>query len=76
MEFDSDIKIIFPICNHSLINKLIYCLGITIGEGEDEYGSCGEHKNKETYYGEWETLSIKDTNNQTILTYSYGGAGC
>lgn len=76
MEFGSEIKIIFPICNHSLINKLIYCLGITIGEGEDEYGSCGEHKNKETYYGEWETLSIKDTNNQTILTYSYGGAGC
>ena len=76
MEFDSEIKIIFPKCNHNLINKLIYCLGITIGEGEDEYGSCGEHKNKETYYGEWETFSIKDTNNQTILTYSYGGAGC
>ena len=76
MEFDSEIKIIFPKCNHSLINNLLYCLGIIIGEGEDDYGSCGEHKNKETYYGEWETFSIKDTNNQTILTYSFSGAGC
>ena len=74
MEFDSELKIIFPTCNHSLINNLLYCLGITVGN--DEYGSCGEHKNKETYDGEWETLTIKDTNNQTILTYSYSAAGC
>ena len=76
MEFDSEIKIIFPKCDHSLINNLLYCLGIASGEDKDEYGSCGEHKNKETYYGEWETFSLRDTNNQTILTYSYGGAGC
>jgi hypothetical protein len=74
MEFDSELKIIFPTCNHSLINNLLYCLGITLGN--DEYGSCGEHKNKETYDGEWETFTIKDTNNQTILTYSYSAAGC
>ena len=74
MEFDSEIKIIFPKCNHNLINNLLYCLGITLGN--DEYGSCGEHKNKETYDGEWETFTIKDTNNQTILTYSYSAAGC
>ena len=57
-----------------LINNLLYCLGINIVD--DEYGSCGEHKNKETYYGEWETLTLKDTNNQTILTYSLSAAGC
>ena len=74
MEFDSKIKVIFPKCDHSLINNLLYCLGINIVD--DEYGSCGEHKNKETYYGEWETLTIKDTNNQTILTYSLSAAGC
>ncbi len=74
MEFDSEIKIIFPMCNHSLINNLLYCLGITVGD--DEYGSCGEHKNKETYSGEWENLTIKDTNNQTVLIYSYSAAGC
>ena len=74
MEFDSKIKVVFPKCDHSLINNLLYCLGINIVD--DEYGSCGEHKNKETYYGEWETLTIKDTNNQTILTYSLSAAGC
>ena len=74
MEFDSKIKVVFPTCDHSLINNLLYCLGINIVD--DEYGSCGEHKNKETYYGEWETLTIKDTNNQTILTYSLSAAGC
>ena len=74
MEFDSEIKIIFPKCNHNLINNLLYCLGITVGD--DEYGSCGEHKNKETYSGEWENLTIKDTINQTILTYSLRAAGC
>ncbi|MDC0520613.1 hypothetical protein OAN44_00630 [Flavobacteriales bacterium] len=74
MEFDSEIKIIFPMCNHISINNLLYCLGITVGD--DEYGSCGEHKNKETYSGEWEKLTIKDTNNQTVLIYSYSAAGC
>ncbi|MDC3134080.1 hypothetical protein OA958_04515 [Bacteroidota bacterium] len=74
MEFDSKIKVVFPKCDHSLINNLLYCLGINIVD--DEYGSCGEHKNKETYYGEWETLTLKDTNNQTILTYSLSAAGC
>lgn len=74
MEFDSEIKIIFPKCNHNLINNLLYCLDITLGD--DEYGTCGEHKNKETYNGEWENLIIKDTNNQTVLIYSYSAAGC
>ena len=74
MELDSEIKIIFPKCNHNLINNLLYCLGISVGD--DEYGSCGKHKNKETYSGEWENLNIKDTNNQTVLIYSYSAAGC
>jgi len=74
MELDSEIKIIFPKCNHNLINNLLYCLGISAGD--DEYGSCGKHKNKETYSGEWENLNIKDTNNQTVLIYSYSAAGC
>ena len=74
MELDSEIKIIFPKCNHNLINNLLYCLGISVGD--DEYGSCGKHKNKETYSGEWENLTIKDTNNQTVLIYSYSAAGC
>jgi hypothetical protein len=74
MEFDSEIKIIFPKCNHNLINNLLYCLDITVGD--DEYGTCGKHENKETYNGEWENLIIKDTNNQTVLIYSYSAAGC
>ena len=74
MEFDSEIKIIFPKCNHILINNLLYCLGITVDD--EEYGSCGEHENKETYSSEWEDWILKDTNNQTILTYSLSAAGC
>ena len=74
MEFDSEIKIIFPTVNHILINNLLYCLGITVDD--EEYGSCGEHENKETYSSEWEDWILKDTNNQTILTYSLSAAGC